>query len=111
MLHHFDKSSMCISSGSLHSENASSPMLVTLVGMVKEVSSLQCLNAPEPILVTLLGIIVFLHPAISVFDDVSIMALQSLRESYTLFPLVTFISVSRLQSEYLLLVDYQYYTL
>ena len=37
-------------------------------------------------LVTEFGIIVFLQPAISVFDAVSIIALQLLRESYLLFP-------------------------
>ena len=44
--------------------------------------------------VTLLGIIVFLHPAMIVLDAVSIIALQSSRESYTLLPLSTFIFVN-----------------
>ena len=39
-----------------------------------------------PILVTLLGTVVFLHPAIKVFDKVSIIALHPLRESYVEFP-------------------------
>ena len=39
--------------------------------------------------VTLLGMIVFLQPEIKVFDDVSIIALQLLRESYLVFPLAT----------------------
>ena len=54
---------------------------VTLLGMVTEVRPLQLQNAPSPMDVTLLGIIVFLHPKINVFDAVSIMALQLLRES------------------------------
>ena len=33
-------------------------------------------------LVTVFGIIVFSHPSINVFDSVSMMALQLLRESY-----------------------------
>ena len=37
-------------------------------------------------LVTEFGIIVFMHPAINVFDAVSIMALQLLRESYLVLP-------------------------
>ena len=56
-------------------------MLVTLLGIVTFVRPEQPEKAPSPILVTLLGIIVFLQPAISVLDVVSIMALQSLRES------------------------------
>ena len=50
-------------------------------------------------LVTVLGIMVFLQPAISVFDDVSIIALQLFRESYLLFPVATEIVVKPLQSE------------
>jgi len=46
--------------------------------------------------VTLLGIIVFLHPAINLFVSVWIMALQLLRESYTLFPRSTLIEVKPL---------------
>ena len=49
--------------------------------------------------VTLLGIIVFLHPAIKVFDDVSMIALQLLRESYFSLPLSTLIEVRPLQGE------------
>ena len=82
----------------LQRKNAASPMLVTLFGMVTDVSPLQPKNALSPMFVTLLGIIVVLHPAIIVFDAVSITALQSLRESYTLLPLETFIFVSPLQS-------------
>ena len=43
--------------------------------------------------VTLLGIVVFLHPAINVLDDDSIMALQLLRESYLVFPSSTTMDV------------------
>ena len=56
-------------------------MVVTLFGMVMEFKPRQPLKAPLPIDVTLFGIIVFLHPAINVLDDVSIMALQLSRES------------------------------
>ena len=58
-------------------------------------------------LVTLSGIIVFLHPTMSVFVDVSIMALQLLRESYTLLPLATFISARPLHNPYLEMIDCQ----
>ena len=44
-------------------------------------------------LVTLFGIVVFLQPAIKVFDAISIIALQLLRESYFVFPVSTFIDV------------------
>ena len=43
----------------------------------------QPLNALSPILVTPLGIIVFLQPAIRVFEAVSIIALHPFRDSYT----------------------------
>ena len=49
--------------------------------------------------VTLLGIIVYLHPAIKVFDDVLIIALQLLRESYFVFPLPTDMEVRLLQPQ------------
>ena len=65
----------------LQPENAYASMLVTLLGIEMEVSSVQPKKATNPILVTLLGIVVFLHPAINVLDDVSIIALQLLRES------------------------------
>ena len=48
--------------------------------MVKEVMR-QPQKALGPITLTLLGIMVFKHPAISVFVAVSIIALQSLFES------------------------------
>ena len=56
-------------------------MEVTELGIVTEVSPLQILNAPFPIEVTELGMMVFLHPAISVLEDVSMIALQLLRLS------------------------------
>ena len=72
------------------------PMLVTLLGIVMEVRLLQLWKAPSPMLVTLLGIIVFLQPAISVLDDVSIIALQSLL-SYLVFSLATTMLVRPVQ--------------
>jgi hypothetical protein len=57
-------------------------MLITLLGSVIDVRSLQPEKAFLPMLVTLLGMVVFLHPAINVFEAVSIMALQLSRESY-----------------------------
>ena len=117
-----------------HSEKAYSPMLVTEFGMVMEVKPEQPKKAPVPMLVTELGIMVFLHPAIKVLLLFSIMALLSSRESYislseatdidskheqpkkapppmlfTELPIVT--EVKPLHPEYLLLVDYQCYTL
>ena len=62
-------------------QNAPSPIEVTELGIVTEVSPLQILNAPFPIEVTELGMMVFLHPAISVLEDVSMIALQLLRLS------------------------------
>ena len=55
-------------------ENAPLPMLVTLSGMVIEVKPSQSSNARLPMLVTLpsAGITLFLQPAISVLDAVSI---------------------------------------
>ena len=47
--------------------------------------------------VTVLGIAVFLQPAINLFVDVSIIALQLLRESYLLFSPSTLIEVRPLQ--------------
>ena len=76
----------------LQPENAKSPMPVTELGIVKEVR-LQPEKAPSPMLVTELGIIVFILPATSIFVSVSMMALQSSRESYFAFPLSTVIEV------------------
>ena len=64
--------------------NAHTPMLVTLLGMVMEVRPEQWKNALSPMLVTLLGILVLLQPDISSFVEVSMTALQLLRESYFL---------------------------
>ena len=74
-------------------------MLVTLLGMVMEVRLLQTAKASDPIFVTLDGIMVFLHPATNVFEAVSIMALQLLRESYLLLAASTTMELSPLQSE------------
>ena len=57
-----------------------------------EVRLLQFENAEFPIPVTVLGIVVFLQPIIKVFVEVSIIALQSFRESYLGFPLSTVIA-------------------
>ena len=62
--------------------NALYPILFTLFGIVMLVSPVHPLNALLPMLVTLLGIFVFLHPAIKVLLDFSIIALQLLRLSY-----------------------------
>ena len=50
-------------------------------------------------LVTELGITVFLHPATSVLDAVSMMALQSFLESYVVFSVSTLMEVRPLQKE------------
>ena len=68
-------------------------MLVTELGMVSEVRPLQPEKASLPMLVTELGITVFWHPAIRVLEAVSIIALQLLWLSYTVFPLSTVIEV------------------
>ena len=73
----------------VHSRKASSPIVVTELGIDTEVKPLQQLKAYPPISVTELGIVVFLQPLINLFVEDSIIALQLLRESYTLFPLVT----------------------
>jgi hypothetical protein len=62
-------------------QNAPLPMLVTELGMVTEVRLEQPRNASYPMLVTELGMVVFLQPVINVFVDVSMIALQLLRES------------------------------
>ena len=80
--------------------NALPPILVTLLGISMLVKLLQLLNAAFPILVTLFGIIVFLQPAIRVFEAVSIIALHPFRESYLVLPALTTILVklSQLQN-------------
>ena len=76
---------------------ASSPMLVTLLGISIEIRPLQPWKALPPMLVTLLGIIVFSHPLINLLVEVFMIALQLSRESYTGFPSFTTIDVRRLQ--------------
>ena len=90
---------MVINVRPLQPQNARSPMEVTALGMVINVRPLQPRNASFPIKATVLGITVFLQPAISVLVDVSMMALQSLRLSYTAFPASTCIDVKPLQKE------------
>ena len=51
------------------------------------------LNASSPMDVTLLGMVVFLQPAISVLSEVRIIALQLSRESYSVLPSSTTIDV------------------
>ena len=58
----------------------SSPKLVTELGIVIEVKPVQPKKQPSK-LVTELGIFVFLQPAIIVFEEVSIIALQFSLES------------------------------
>ena len=74
-------------------QNAANPMEVTELGIVIEVRSQHPTNATLWMEVTELGISVFRHPAIRVLEAVSIMALQLLRLSYTVFPLSTVIEV------------------
>ena len=81
----------------LQPSKAHQPMLVTLSGMVIDVRPPQPEKAYAPIVVTLLGMVVFRQPTIRVLDDVSIIALQPLRESYTLFPSSTLIAVRLVQ--------------
>ena len=70
----------------LQLEKASFPMLVTLLGIVIEVRPEQLRKARSPMLVTLLGITVFLQPVTSVFVVVSIIALQLFLLSYLVLP-------------------------
>ena len=63
-------------------KNAEFPILVTLLGMSIDVKLQRPEKALSPMLVTLLGIMVFWQPAISMFDAVSMIALQLLRLSY-----------------------------
>ena len=56
-------------------------IVVTELGIAICVISVHCANALLPIVTTVLGMIVFLHPVISVLDALSMMALQSPRES------------------------------
>ena len=90
-------SGMVIEVRALQPRKASIPMLVTLFGMVTEVRPLQPSKALSPMLVTSLGMTVFLQPAINVFVEVSIIALQLSRESYFVFSESTAIEVRPLQ--------------
>ena len=67
-------------------------MLVTESGIVTLARLVQPKNASSPTVVTSFGMTVFLHPAIKVFEAVSMMALQLFRLSYT----VLFVSTVRL---------------
>ena len=93
ILHHADKSKMLTSVKPVQSANAFMSIKVTELGMVIDVNPVQPQNARGPIDVTEFGIVEFLQPTISVFVAVSIIALQLLRESYTLLPLSTTIDV------------------
>ena len=74
-------------------EKAPFSMDVTPSGMLMEVRLEQPEKADCPMDVTASGMVVFLHPAINLFDAVSIMALHPLRESYFIFPLSTVMEV------------------
>ena len=78
-------------------QKAASSIVVTELGMDIDVRLLQPTNALFPMIVTVLGIIVFWQPVINLLVDVSIMALQLLRESNFVFPLSTTIEVRPLQ--------------
>ena len=73
--------------------NVDSPIPVTLLGIVMEVREEQPSNADFPMHVTELGMVVDWHPAISVLEAVSIMALQFSRESYIVLLLSTTMEV------------------
>ena len=83
----------------LQPKKAPVPILVTLSGMFMVKRLLQPLKAELPIPVTLSGIIVFEHPVINVLLLVSIIALQSLRESYIVLPFATIMETRLLQPE------------
>ena len=84
-----------------HSENADFPIVFTLSEMLMLVSDLHLRNAQSPILVTLSGMLMLARD-LHLKKVVSPMLV-------TLFGML--ILVSELHQEYLLLVDYQYYTL
>ena len=81
-----------------HPENALLPMLVTEFGIVMLIKPEQPENAYS-MLVTVLGIKEFIHPAIKVFEAVSMIALQLSRESNFEFPVSTTILVRPEQPE------------
>ena len=72
-------------------------MRVTLDGISMLVNSLQSQNALSPMRVTLDGIFVFLQPCIRVFVSFFIMALQSSLLSYTVLSASTTMLVNPLQ--------------
>ena len=78
-------------------QKAELPIEVTLSGITIELKELQPLKASSPIEVTLSGIIVVAQPVIKVLVEVSIIALQSSLESYTVFPSFTIIVLKELQ--------------
>ena len=65
----------------LQPKKAPPPMLVTELGMVTELRPLQPKKASSPMLVTELGMTVFWHPTMRVLSAVLIIALQLLRLS------------------------------
>ena len=83
----------------LQPENAYRPIDVTLSGIDMVVISACPKKAQTPMDVTLLGKVVFLHPTINVFDEVSMIALQLLRESYFGLSFSTSIEVRAQQPE------------
>ena len=94
---------MSIEIRDVQSAKALFPMLFTLLGISMDVKLEQPLKAELPMLLTLLGIIVFLQPKMRVFVDVSIIALQLLRESYFVLPEAMIIEVRQAQ---LLIIPY-----
>ena len=83
------------------------PILVTLLGMATDVRLEQPLKASKPMFFTFSGITVFLQPAISVLEEVSMIALQFSRLSYLGLPDATVMDVRPEQPEYLYIVLYQ----
>ena len=73
-------------------------MLVTLLGIVTDVMEMHPKKVASPIPVTLWGIIVLGQPATNLFVAVSIIPLQSLRESYVVLPSSTFIDFKLLHT-------------
>ena len=73
----------------LQPQKAQVPIEVTELGISTDVKPLQPSKADLPIEVTELGMIVFLQPLSRVLVAVSIIALQTYLESYTVFPLST----------------------
>ena len=82
----------------LHFKKAHDSILVTLLGIVIEERMFMSEKANASMLVTLFGIIVIEHPAIKELLLVSIIALQSFRESYWLLPSATIIEVRPLHA-------------